>query len=100
MDQVAAATPDARRRTSLFVTAAIAIALAAVIWVGGGIFITICALLAELAKRRRPAARDRPLGGGRRGGLFPILSFVVLGFGIGMIENVSSVGTSSGSSSA
>ena len=68
MDQVAVAPADARRRTSVVVTAAIAIALvvvfivfaadaqwytvfkmfhvgAAVIWVGGGIFITICALL-------------------------------------------------------
>jgi putative copper export protein len=72
MDQVAAAPPDARRRTSLVVTTAVAIALvvvfivfaadtqwysvfkmfhvgAAVVWVGGGIFITICALLAELS---------------------------------------------------
>jgi hypothetical protein len=72
MDQVAVAPADARRRTSVVVTAAIAIALvvvfivfaadaqwytvfkmfhvgAAVIWVGGGIFITICALLAELS---------------------------------------------------
>ena len=113
MDQVAAAPPDARRRrTSVIVTAAIAIALvvvfivfaadaqwytvfkmfhvgAAVIWVGGGIFITICALLAEIANDD-----DQLLAIGHwaevvAGRLFPTMSFVVLGFGIGMIENVS-----------
>jgi hypothetical protein len=111
MDQVAAAPPDARRRMSLVVTAAIAIALVvvfivfaadtqwyfvfkmfhvgAVVWVGGGIFITICALLAELSNDD-----DQLLAIGHwaevvAGRLFPILSFVVLGFGIGMIENLS-----------
>jgi uncharacterized membrane protein len=111
MDQVAAAPADARRRTSVVVTAAIAIALvvvfivfaadaqwytvfkmfhvgAAVIWVGGGIFITICALLAELSNDD-----DQLLAIGHwaevvAGRLFPIMSFVVLGFGIGMIENL------------
>jgi len=111
MDQVAAAPPEARRRASLYVTAAIAIALvivfivfaadtqwytvfkmfhvgAAVIWVGGGIFITICALLAEIANDD-----DQLLAIGHwaevvAGRLFPIMSFVVLGFGIGMIENL------------
>ena len=112
MDQVAAAPPDARRRrTSVVVTAAIAIALvvvfivfaadaqwytvfkmfhvgAAVIWVGGGIFITICALLAEIANDD-----DQLLAIGHwaevvAGRLFPVMSFVVLGFGIGMIENL------------
>ena len=112
MDQVAAAPPDARRRrTSVVVTAAIAIALvvvfivfaadaqwytvfkmfhvgAAVIWVGGGIFITICALLAEIANDD-----DQLLSIGHwaevvAGRLFPVMSFVVLGFGIGMIENL------------
>ena len=112
MDQVAAAPPDVRRRrTSVVVTAAIAIALvvvfivfaadaqwytvfkmfhvgAAVIWVGGGVFITICALLAELSNDD-----DQLLAIGHwaevvAGRLFPIMSFVVLGFGIGMIENL------------
>ena len=100
-----------RRRTSVVVTAAIAIALvvvfivfaadaqsytvfkmfhvgAAVIWVGGGIFITICALLAELSNDD-----DQVLAIGHwaevvAGRLFPIMSFVVLGFGIGMLENL------------
>jgi uncharacterized membrane protein len=112
MDQVAAAPTDVRRRrTSVVVTAAIAIALvvvfivfaadtqwytvfkmfhvgAAVIWVGGGIFITICALLAELSNDD-----DQLLAIGHwaevvAGRLFPIMSFVVLAFGIGMIENL------------
>jgi uncharacterized membrane protein len=60
---------------------------AAVIWVGGGIFLTICALLAELARDD-----DQLLQVGRwaevvAGRLFPIMSFVVLGFGIGMTQN-------------
>ena len=74
MEQVAAApTADARRRTSIIVTSAIAIAVvavaiifaantpwyfvfkmihvgAAVVWVGGGLFLAICAVLAELAR--------------------------------------------------
>jgi hypothetical protein len=107
MEQVAAAPADARRRrTSVVVTTAIAIALvavfvvfaagaqwytvfkmfhvgAAVIWVGGGIFITICALLAELSNDD-----DQLLAIGHwaevvAGRLFPIMSFVVLGFGSG-----------------
>ena len=113
MDQVAAAPVGARRRrTSLIVTSALAVALvvvfivfaantqwyfvfkmlhvgAAVVWVGGGVFITICALLAELADND-----DQLLAIGHwaetvAGRLFPIMSFVVLGFGIGMIQNLS-----------
>jgi uncharacterized membrane protein len=112
MEQTAAAPAEARRRTSLLVTAAIAVALvvvfvvfaantqwyfvfkmlhvgAAVVWVGGGIFITICALLAELANDD-----DQLLAIGHwaevvAGRLFPVMSFVVLGFGFGMIENLS-----------
>jgi len=112
MQQVAAAPSDVRRRrTSVLVTTAIAIALvvvfvvfaadsqwytvfkmfhvgAAVVWVGGGLFITVCALLAELANDD-----DQLLAIGHwaevvAGRLFPIMSFVVLGFGIGMIENL------------
>jgi len=111
MDQLAATPVEERRRTSFVVTALIAVALvvvfivfaantqwyfvfkmlhvgAAVVWVGGGIFITICALLAELANDD-----DQLLAIGHwaevvAGRLFPIMSFVVLGFGFGMIENV------------
>jgi uncharacterized membrane protein len=113
MDQVAGAPPEARRRRiSLIVTSALAVALvvvfvvfaantqwyfvfkmlhvgAAVVWVGGGLFITVCALLAELANDD-----DQLLAIGHwaetvAGRLFPIMSFVVLGFGIGMIQNLS-----------
>lgn len=113
MDQVAAAAPaEARRRTSLIVTAVLAAVLvgvfilfatetqwyfvfkmlhvsAAVIWVGGGVFITICALLAELT-----SDDDQLLAIGHwaetvAGRLFPVMSFVVLGFGIAMTENLS-----------
>jgi hypothetical protein len=72
MEQAVATTAESRRRTSVMVTVAIALALvvvsiifaanapwyfvfkmlhvgAAVIWVGGGLLITIIALLAELA---------------------------------------------------
>ena len=112
MDQVAAAPPDAQsRRTSLVVTTVIAIALvvvfivfaadspwytvfkmfhvgAAVIWVGGGIFLTICALLAELADDDDQLIVLGHWAEVVAGRLFPVMSFVVLGFGIGMIENL------------
>jgi uncharacterized membrane protein len=112
MDQVVAAPAEARRRTSLIVTAVLAAVLvgvfilfatqtqwyfvfkmlhvsAAVVWVGGGLFITICALLAELTDDD-----DQLLAIGHwaetvAGRLFPVMSFVVLGFGIGMTENLS-----------
>lgn len=111
-EAIAAQAAEARRRTSLAVTAAIAVALvvvfivfaadtqwyfvfkmfhvgAAVVWVGGGIFITICALLAELANDD-----DQLLAIGHwaevvAGRVFPVMSFVVLGFGFGMTENLS-----------
>src|SRR5689334_16362818 len=110
MDQVAVAPPDAqRRRTSLVVTTVIAIALvvvfivfaadsqwytvfkmfhvgAAVIWVGGGIFLTICALLAEVANDDDQLIVLGHWAEVVAGRLFPVMSFVVLGFGIGMIE--------------
>lgn len=112
MSEVAAATPTAegRRRTSLVVTGAMALVVvvvaivfaasapwyfvfkmlhvgAAVVWVGGGLFLTICALLAELANDD-----DQLLQVGRwaetvAGRLFPAMSFVVLGFGIAMTAN-------------
>jgi len=113
MDQVAASPPEARRRRgSIAVTAVLAAALvavfvlfaadtqwyfvfkmlhvgAAVVWVGGGLFITICALLAELADDD-----DQLLAIGHwaetvAGRVFPVMSFVVLGFGIAMTRNLS-----------
>jgi uncharacterized membrane protein len=107
-----AATPSAesRRRTSLYVTGAIALAVvvvgivfaasapwyfvfkmlhvsAAVIWVGGGLFLTICALLAELADNDDQLLQIGHWAEVVAGRLFPLMSFVVLGFGIGMTMN-------------
>lgn len=110
MEQVAAAPAADRRRTSIIVTSAIALALiaasilfaantqwyfvfkmlhvgAAVIWVGGGIFIAICAVLAELANDDDQLLQIGHWAETVAGRLFPIMSFVVLGFGIGMTEN-------------
>ena len=113
MEQVtAAAPPDAAagRRTSLYVTAGIgvvflAIAIlfaanapwyfvfkmlhvgAAVVWVGGGLFITIIALLAELADDDDQLLQIGHWAEVVAGRLFPVMSFVVLGFGIAMTSN-------------
>jgi hypothetical protein len=106
MEQAVASTAEGRRRTSIMVTAAIAVALivvsiifaanapwyfvfkmlhvgAAVIWVGGGIFITIIALLAELADDDDQLLQIGHWAEIVAGRLFPVMSFVVLGFGIG-----------------
>jgi uncharacterized membrane protein len=109
----AAATPEAvdRRRTSIIVTGAVAIALvvvsivfaantqwyfvfkmlhvgAAVVWVGGGLFIAICAVLAELANDDDQLLQLGHWAETVAGRLFPAMSFVVLGFGIGMTQNL------------
>jgi uncharacterized membrane protein len=110
MEQAVASTAEGRRRTSIMVTTAIAVALvvvsiifaanapwyfvfkmlhvgAAVIWVGGGLFITIIALLAELADdddQLLQIGHWAEVVAGRR---FPVMSFVVLGFGIAMTIN-------------
>jgi uncharacterized membrane protein len=108
----AAATPADRRRTSIVVTGAVALALlvvsiifaantpwyfvfkmlhvgAAVVWVGGGMFIAICALLAELADDDDQLLQIGHWAETVAGRVFPVMSFVVLGFGIGMTENLS-----------
>jgi uncharacterized membrane protein len=112
MEQVVAAAPaaDARRRTSIIVTSAIAIALvvvaiifaantqwyfvfkmihvgAAVVWVGGGLFLAICAVLAELARNDDQLLQVGYWAEHVAGRLFPLMSFVVLGFGIAMTSN-------------
>jgi uncharacterized membrane protein len=109
----AAATPEVvdRRRTSMIVTGAVAIALvvvsivfaantqwyfvfkmlhvgASVVWVGGGLFIAICAVLAELANDDDQLLQIGHWAETVAGRLFPAMSFVVLGFGIGMTENL------------
>src|SRR2546423_15330907 len=104
MEQVVVApSAESRRRTSVIVTSAIAVALivvsivfaasapwyfvfkllhvgAAVVWVAGGVFITVIAVLAELA---RDDVRLLQFGHGAdifAGGLFPSMLFAVLGF--------------------
>ena len=110
MEQAAVATADSRRRTSVITTAAIALALvivsivfaasapwyfvfkmlhvgAAVVWVGGGLFIAMCALLAELADDDDQLLQIGHWAEAVAGRLFPVMSFVVLGFGIAMTSN-------------
>jgi uncharacterized membrane protein len=111
MEQAVAAPGAAsRRRTSIVVTASIAVALlgvsivfaasapwylvfkmlhvgAAVVWVGGGLFITICAVLAELANDDDQLLQIGHWAETVAGRLFPVMSFVVLGFGIAMTSN-------------
>ena len=114
MDQVAAAPAEAeaRRRTSIVVTAAVTTVLVAVsivftantqwyfvfkmlhvgagvVWVGGGLFITTCAVLAELANDDDQLLQIGHWAETVAGRVFPIMSFVVLGFGIGMTSNAS-----------
>jgi uncharacterized membrane protein len=107
MEQAAPAVAEARRRTSIIVTSAIALALlvftilfaantqwyfvfkmlhvgAAVVWVGGGLFIAICAVLAELANDDDQLLQIGYWAEHVAGRLFPLMSFVVLGFGIAM----------------
>ncbi|HSC51650.1 MAG TPA: DUF2269 family protein [Gaiellaceae bacterium] len=106
------ATPSAegRRRTSLVVTGVMALVVvvvaivfaasapwyfvfkmlhvgAAVVWVGGGIFLTICALLAEVANDDDQLLQVGHWAEVVAGRLFPLMSFVVLGFGIAMTMN-------------
>src|SRR5436190_21131431 len=111
MEQAVATTAESRRRTSVMVTAAIAIALvvasiifaanapwyfvfkmlhvgAAVIWGCGGLFITIIALLAELANDDDQLLQVGHWAEVVAGRLFPVMSFVVLGFGFAMAEKV------------
>jgi uncharacterized membrane protein len=110
MEQVAASASAESRRTSLLVTSAIALALivvsiifaasapwyfvfkmlhvgAAVVWVGGGVFLTICAVLAELADDDDQLLQIGHWAETVAGRLFPVMSFVVLGFGFAMTSN-------------
>jgi len=60
---------------------------AAVTWVGGGLFITMCAVLAELANDDDQLLQIGHWAENVAGRLFPVMSFVVLGFGIAMTAN-------------
>ena len=110
MEQVVAAPSAESRRTSFIVTSVIALTLvvvsivfaantpwyfvfkmlhvgAAVVWVGGGLFITIIAVLAELANDDNQLLQIGHWAETVAGRLFPVMSFVVLGFGIAMTSN-------------
>src|SRR5881227_761815 len=102
MEQAVAAPSAAnRRRTSIIVAVSIVFAAsapwyfvfkmlhvgAAVVWVGGVLFITICAVLAELADNDDQLLQIGHWAETVAGRLFPVMSFVVLGFGIGMTSN-------------
>jgi uncharacterized membrane protein len=111
MDQ-AATTPtlERRRQVSLYATAAATAILvvvsiifatqttwyfvfkmlhvgAAVIWVGGGLFLTICALLAELANDDAQLLQIGQMADRVASKVFPLMSLLVLGFGIAMTMN-------------
>jgi len=58
-----------------------------VVWVGGGLFIAICAVLAELARNDDQLLQVGYWAEHVAGRLFPLMSFVVLGFGIAMTAN-------------
>jgi uncharacterized membrane protein len=60
---------------------------AAVVWVGGALFITIIAVLAELANDDDQLLQIGHWAETVAGRLFPVMSFVVLGFGIAMTSN-------------
>ena len=107
---VASSASAARRRTSIYLTAiagaiflvgAIVFATqvpwytvfkmihvgAAVIWVGGGLFIAMCAVVAELANDDEQLLQIGRLADQVAAKVFPLMSFVVLGFGIAMTAN-------------
>jgi uncharacterized membrane protein len=110
MEQVVAAPSAEGRRTSVIATSVIALTLvvvsivfaantpwyfvfkmlhvgAAVVWVGGGLFITVIAVLAELANDDDQLLQIGHWAETVAGRLFPVMSFVVLGFGIAMTSN-------------
>ena len=110
MEQVAVAPAESRRRQSVIITSLVALALvvvsiifaantqwyfvfkmlhvgAAVVWVGGGLFIAVCAVLAELANDDDQLLQIGHWAETIAGRLFPVMSFVVLGYGIAMTSN-------------
>jgi uncharacterized membrane protein len=111
MEQATAVpAPTAAKRTSIYVTAAIGVVFvavgilfaantpwyfvfkmlhvgAAVVWVGGGLFIAIIAVLAELANDDDQLLQIGHWAETVAGRVFPVMSFAVLGFGIAMTSN-------------
>ena len=109
-EAVAAQSAESRRRTSIVATSAIVVAVvvvsivfaantqwyfvfkmlhvgAAVIWVGGGLFIAMCAVLAEIANDDDQLLLIGRLADQVASKVFPLMSFVVLGFGVAMTAN-------------
>jgi uncharacterized membrane protein len=109
-EAVATQAAESRRRTSIVATSLIGIAFlavsilfaagtqwyfvfkmihvgAAVIWVGGGLFIAACALVAELANDDDQLLEIGRLADQVAAKIFPLMSFVVLGFGFAMTAN-------------
>ena len=60
---------------------------AAVVWVGGGLFITFCAIRAELADDDDQLLEIGRLADQIAAKVFPVMSLVVLAFGIAMTMN-------------
>jgi uncharacterized membrane protein len=111
MSEVAApSSAEARRRGSIVVTGVIALAVlvvsivfaastqwyfvfkmihvgAAVVWVGGGLFIAACAIVAEIANDDDQLLQIGRLADQVASKIFPLMSFVVLGFGFAMTAN-------------
>jgi uncharacterized membrane protein len=111
MDQaLSTSNAERRRQVSLYATAAAATVLvvvaiifatqttwyfvfkmlhvgAAVIWVGGGLFLTMCALLAELANDDAQLLQIGQMADRVASKVFPLMSLVVLAFGIAMTMN-------------
>jgi uncharacterized membrane protein len=109
-EAVASQSAESRRRTSAIATAAIGLAVlvvsivfaantqwyfvfkmihvgAAVVWVGGGLFIAACAIVAELASDDDQLLEIGRLADQVASKIFPLMSFVVLGFGFAMTAN-------------
>jgi uncharacterized membrane protein len=109
-EAIAAQAAESRRRVSVVATSAIALALvvvsivfatqttwyfvfkmihvgAAVVWVGGGLFIAMCAIVAELASDDDQLLEIGRLADQVAAKVFPLMSFVVLGFGFAMTAN-------------
>jgi uncharacterized membrane protein len=109
-EAVATQAAESRRRTSIVATSVIVVAFlavaivfaagtqwyfvfkmihvgAAVVWVGGGLFIAACALVAELANDDDQLLQIGRLADQVAAKVFPLMSFVVLGFGFAMTAN-------------
>jgi uncharacterized membrane protein len=110
METTASASVPDRRRTSLIATVAAGVALlvvsvvfatqttwyfvfkmihvgAAVVWVGGGLFLAICALMAEVANDDAELLQVGKWADRVAAKVFPVMSLIVFGFGVAMTAN-------------